>query len=46
MEHLVIWLIGFGVTAREILRVEISEKLPSQQKNIEIWYFQVLSSCY
>ena len=27
-----VWLIGFGVTVPEILRVEISGKLLSQQK--------------
>ena len=27
-----VWLIGFGVTVPEILRVEISQKMLSQQK--------------
>ena len=30
-----VWLIGFGVTVREVSRVEISKKLLSQQKNNE-----------
>ena len=30
-----IWLICFGVTVREILRVEIPEKLLSQQKKLK-----------
>ena len=29
-----VWLIGFGVTVREIFRVEISKKLLSQKKEI------------
>ena len=38
-----VWLIGFGVTIREILRVK-NTKLFSQQKNTEILYFQELTS--
>ena len=42
-------IIGFGVTVREILRVETSEKLLSLQKKKEeeakIMYFQGLASC-
>ena len=30
-----VWLIGFGVTVREIFRVEISKKLLSQKKEIQ-----------
>ena len=35
-----VWLISFGVTVREILRVEIYEKLLNQQKIPKYSIFQ------
>ena len=35
-----LWLIGFGVTADEILRVDLSEKLMSVQKIPKSFYFK------
>ena len=39
------WLIGFGVTINQTLKVEISKKLLSQQKILKILCFQGLACC-
>ena len=44
--HNMVWVIGFRVSIHEILRVETSEKLMSQQKVLKYTgYFQGLISC-
>ena len=39
-----VWLIGFRVTVCEMLRVEITKKILSQEKS-ETFYFQGFTSC-
>ena len=39
------WLIDFGVTVREILRIEILRKLLSQPKKYQNFEFSGLTSC-